>query len=110
MTVAVERRDEELVIRELREDEVPAAVSLVGDSLGQGAIPRTEAFWRWKHEQNPFGRSPTLVAEANGELIGLRAFLRWTWRRGTASRSSSTTSHPCHANRPSQPSKSQRIF
>ena len=85
MTLAVEQRERDLVIRELRDHEVAAAVALVGDSLGEGAVPRTEAFWRWKHEQNPFGRSPTLVAEADGEIIGLRAFLRWTWRLGTTS-------------------------
>jgi len=34
---------------------------------------RDEAFWRWKHFQNPFGPSISLVAvSSSGKIIGLR--------------------------------------
>lgn len=38
--------------------------------------PPSELF-RWKHLENPFGRSCMLVAEAEEGIVGLRAFLRW---------------------------------
>lgn len=67
-------------------------------SLGEGVIPRTDAFWCWKHERNPFGESPVLVAEAEGQLVGLRAFMRWTWWSDggsvSAVRAVDTATHP----------------
>jgi GNAT superfamily N-acetyltransferase len=41
-----------------------------------------EQYWNWKHEMNPFGRSLCLLAEADGQLAGVRAFLRWQWMLG----------------------------
>lgn len=38
--------------------------------------------WNWKHVINPFGPSLCVVAEAGGEIVGVRAFMRWTWRSG----------------------------
>ena len=38
---------------------------------------RDVEYWAWKHEQNPFGRSILLLAEADGRLVGVRAFMRW---------------------------------
>ncbi len=71
---------------------------LMKASLGEGVIPRTDAFWAWKHEINPFGPSPVLVAEADGVLVGLRAFMRWTWWTGDrefhAVRAVDTATHP----------------
>lgn len=34
-------------------------------------------FFRWKHVDGPIGRSISLVAEANGAVIGFEAWLRW---------------------------------
>lgn len=89
-------------IRDARDSEVEAIVELLRLGLGEGAVPRTEAFWRWKHQANPFGESPVLVAEAGGRLIGVRAFLRWTWHLGgegdsaavAAVRAVDTVTHP----------------
>lgn len=71
---------------------------LMKASLGEGVIPRTDAFWAWKHENNPFGPSPVLVAEADGRIVGLRAFMRWTWwtwdRPVSAVRAVDTATHP----------------
>lgn len=42
-------------------------------------VRRNDLFWGWKHEQNPFGPSLVLLGEESGQLVGLRAFLRWNW-------------------------------
>jgi GNAT superfamily N-acetyltransferase len=34
-------------------------------------------FFRWKHMASPFGRSILLVAEQDGEVIGLEGWMRW---------------------------------
>ncbi len=39
-------------------------------------------FYRWKHEQCPFGRSLCFVAEADNELVGFIGFLPWRLRTG----------------------------
>lgn len=87
-------------IREYRADDETAVLALLYQSLGNGrAFARTSAFWRWKHFQNPFGPSLMVVA-ANGEILGLRAFMRWQFRVGartiTAVRAVDTATHPMH--------------
>lgn len=72
----------EISIREMREDDLPGVLELLERGLGPGPVPRTEAYWRWKHLDNPFGRSPCLLAEAGRRIVGLRAFLRWSWVSG----------------------------
>lgn len=73
-------------------------VDLLRASLGETGIPRDRAYWEWKHLHNPFGESPTLVAEADGELVGLRTFMRWEWRAAgrvvRAARAVDTATHP----------------
>jgi len=80
--------------------DLPAIIELLGLCLGEGGIPRTEGWWRWKHEANPFGPSPVLVAEADGRIVGLRAFMRWLWRAGDrvvpAIRAVDTATHPAY--------------
>ena len=46
------------------------------------ASERDAEYWAWKHEQNPFGRSIVLLAEADGRLVGVRAFMRWKLAAG----------------------------
>ena len=41
---------------------------------------RSEEFWRWKHELNPFGSSLVLVAEQENKIIGLRTLMKWRFR------------------------------
>ena len=73
-------------------------IELVRIAIGRGSVPRTEAFWRWKHEHNPFGPSPAMVAEADGRIVSLRIFLRWRWLYGkyayAAVRPVDTATHP----------------
>lgn len=85
-------------IRRGRDGDVQEVVDLLRTCLGEGSVPRNAAFWRWKHEGNPFGPSPVLVATAGGRIVGVRAFLRWSWNSaGTevpAVRAVDTATHP----------------
>ena len=69
-------------------------------TLGESStLKRTAKLWRWKHQESPFGESHRLVAESeSGELIGLRAFLRWEFKyddqKYRAVRAVDTSTHP----------------
>jgi GNAT superfamily N-acetyltransferase len=74
-------------------------LDLLSASLGGGPLGRRPAeFFRWKHLENPFGSSFLLVGEAEGRIVGLRAFLRWRFRAGhrtiRAVRAVDTATHP----------------
>ena len=78
----------------------PGIIELCRASLGWRAGDPNEDFFAWKHDQNPFGRSPAWVAVApDGELVGLRVFLRWDFRLPNgasrrAVRAVDTATHP----------------
>lgn len=83
------------------EDEV---IQLLNTSLGGGpAGARPAGFFRWKHRDNPFGRSLMLIAEADGRIVGLRAFMRWGFVAGDsryrAVRAVDTATHPDYQGR-----------
>jgi len=88
----------EVVLRPSTGADVTQLIQLARTALGEGVIPRTEAFWRWKHEDNPFGASPAMVAEADERIVSMRVFLRWRWRYGErtfeAVRPVDTATHP----------------
>lgn len=85
-------------IRPALPSDKPEMIRLLSQSLGDDVIPQSEAFWNWKHEQNPFGPSYVRLAEEGGELVGLRAFMKWkwTWNDTTfdAIRAVDTATHP----------------
>jgi GNAT superfamily N-acetyltransferase len=88
-----------LAIRPYEDDDEQAVLGLLGTSLGKTVDDRYRAFFRWKHLQNPFGRSFMWVAEADGELAGFRSFLRWRFvdrsgNRVEAVRAVDTATHP----------------
>ncbi|WP_207512463.1 GNAT family N-acetyltransferase [Longitalea luteola] len=87
-------------IRPATPQDKPAMIALLKKSLGEGLIPKSEALWTWKHEQNPFGASFVLLAEENNTIIGLRAFMQWQWKwKGNlykAIRAVDTATHPDH--------------
>jgi hypothetical protein len=89
-----------LIIREASGQDITAIVSLLKLSLGEALMPKSEAYWQWKHWDNPFGKSPVLLAFENNELIGVRAFMRWDWTRNgktvKAVRAVDTATHPRH--------------
>jgi GNAT superfamily N-acetyltransferase len=76
-------------------------LELLGAALGGGpAGRRPPEFFRWKHFENRFGPSLLLVAEADGRVIGLRAFMRWRFQAGEetlqAVRAVDTATHPAY--------------
>jgi N-acetylglutamate synthase-like GNAT family acetyltransferase len=85
-------------IREAAESDIPAIVELLKKSLGESLMPKTEAYWRWKHLLNPFGPSPVLLCVEKGNVVGVRAFMRWEWRNDKqvyrALRAVDTATHP----------------
>ena len=68
--------------REATEEDIPGIIFLLKVSLGEGLIPKSEALWRWKHVDNPFGASPVWLAEEDGKIVGVRAFMRWKYTDG----------------------------
>lgn len=95
---------DEVVVRRARPDELDAVVELCGRALGWTPGEPNEALFRWKHRDSPFGPSPTWVAEEDGRLVAVRAFLRWAFRRpdGTvvqAVRAVDTATDPEHQGR-----------
>ncbi|HXF56077.1 MAG TPA: GNAT family N-acetyltransferase [Actinomycetota bacterium] len=89
------------VVRPYAPEDEGQVIDLLSLSLGPGPTgARTREFFRWKHFHNPFGTSLMLVAELEGTIVGLRAFLRWgfmaagRWVRGL--RAVDTATHPEH--------------
>ena len=66
-------------------DDLAAIIDLMKGSLGEGLIPKSEAYFIWKHEKNPFGRSKILLAKEGGKIVGLRAFMKWQWETQSTS-------------------------
>ncbi|MFL5820040.1 MAG: GNAT family N-acetyltransferase [Solirubrobacteraceae bacterium] len=68
-------------IRPFREEDEAGVLELLTAALGPGPLGhRSPAFFRWKHRIGPFGPSLMRVAEAEGRIVGLRAFMRWRLR------------------------------
>lgn len=90
----------ELTLRRATEQDRPAIIALCRASLGWVDGDPNEAFFAWKHDENPFGTSPAWVAVAeDGALVGLRVFLRWRFRTPqggslSAVRAVDTATHP----------------
>jgi GNAT superfamily N-acetyltransferase len=85
-------------IRLAEEGDIPEIVSLLKLGLGESLLPKSELYWRWKHLDNPFGKSLVLLAIDKGEIVGVRTFMRWKWRMGEriieAVRGVDTVVHP----------------
>lgn len=86
-------------VRPYRDEDEAGVLELLEASLGSGpGGGRTHDFFAWKHLDNPFGRSFMLVAERDGRMAGLRAFMRWTFTTGRrevkAVRAVDTATHP----------------
>lgn len=93
----------ELIVRPARltgaDHELDAIVDLMTVALGDSPT-RSKPFFKWKHLDNPFGRSFVWVAEHDGRLVALRAMMRWDLvsrqRRVRAVRAVDTATHPSH--------------
>ena len=65
-------------VRPYRDDDLPDVLDVLRAALGEPpGLRRTPQLFRWKHIDNPFGRSIMLVAELDGRIAGFRAFMRW---------------------------------
>lgn len=92
-----------MTVRPAVDDDLPGMVALAEAGLGWEADRRHEALFRWKHVDNPFGRSPMWVAVDGGRVVALRAFLRWEFGRDgevvRAVRAVDTVTHPDYRGR-----------
>lgn len=92
--------DSDLTLRRASSSDRPAIISLCRETLGWNSDDPNEAFFRWKHDENPFGESPSWVAETpDGRILGLRVFLQWQFRDAggrhhRAVRAVDTATHP----------------
>ena len=89
-----------LLIRPAIAGDLPRILELYRFTMGGLPKMRSEAYWKWKHLDNPFGASPVMLAWEGDELIGMRVFLRWQFLRGgrvvNAYRAVDTATHPAH--------------
>lgn len=71
-----------LEIRPAGPDDRDAILQLLQRSMGRSDDPRFAELYRWKHDLNAFGPSPTWVATDAGRVIAVRIFMRWEFVRG----------------------------
>lgn len=73
-------------------------LALMRRSLGWLEDEHYQAFFRWKHQANPFGASPGWVATDGDIIAGFRTFMRWRFEKDgeivTAVRAVDTATHP----------------
>lgn len=68
-------KDNDFVYRLAKPTDIEQIVSLFEICLGSEGGAPTVAFWNWKHNQNPGGVSPVILAWDGDKLIGIRAFM-----------------------------------
>jgi GNAT superfamily N-acetyltransferase len=96
--------DRPIEVRVAEPSDRAAVLELLSASLGWSPDDHFDAFFSWKHEHNPFGRSPGWVAVADGGVVGFRTFLRWQHKtpRGDVLRTVravDTATHPSYQGR-----------
>lgn len=87
-------------IREATEKDIPAILDVLRASLGEISSKKTFDVWKFKHLDNPFGKSLVLIALEDKDIIGVRAFMRWQWQFQSkiykGLRAVDTATHPMH--------------
>lgn len=68
---------ERVIVRPVTTDDREQIIRLAADSLGWKGDDRDRAFFRWKHDENPFGTSLAWVAVDGERIVGFRSFMRW---------------------------------
>jgi len=91
-------------VRAYRDEDLSAVLELLRVALGESPLlRRTPELFRWKHIDNPFGRSVILVAEIDETIVGLRAFMRWELDNAgdtvLCGRAVDTATHPAYLRR-----------
>jgi GNAT superfamily N-acetyltransferase len=97
--VRVSEPEGDLLVRRATDADVTAVLALLEDAMGWRADEPNEAFFRWKHHESPFGRSPAWVAvQDTGRIVGFRTFMRWEFETRDAIvravRAVDTATHP----------------
>lgn len=89
-----------LMVRRADDGDVAGIVALAAQALKWVPGEPHEELFRWKHLENPAGRSPMWVAEHDGNLVGVRVMLRWLLEDDEgivcAVRAVDTATHPAH--------------
>ncbi len=67
-------------IAPLESPDLAEALRLIDEVMGPG---HDEEWFRWKHRDNPAGRSLAWVARDDDGLVGVRLIMRWDLARGT---------------------------
>lgn len=91
-------------LRSYEDSDESGVLDLLSVTLGGGPTgERIPELFRWKHLDNPFGRSYMIVAEADGRIVGLRSFMRWRFEAGRSVlrgvRAVDTATHPDYQGR-----------
>lgn len=66
-----------LVIRKATAADLSELIDVCKSALGWSDSDPNEAFFRWKHFENPFGDSPIWLATDADRIVGVRALMRW---------------------------------
>lgn len=79
-------------------------LDLMAASLGWWSDERFDTIFAWKHDHNPFGRSPAWVAVDDHKVVGFRTFMRWEHVAAGGEvirtvRAVDTVTHPSHQGR-----------
>lgn len=64
--------------------ETEEIVQVLKSSLGEGLMPKSVAYFNWKHIQNPFGHSKIILAKVEDRIVGVRVFMKWTFQNRNA--------------------------
>jgi GNAT superfamily N-acetyltransferase len=92
-----------LSVREYVAADEPEVLHLLSASMGWVPDTHHRDYFRWKHQQSPFGASPAWVATDGDRVAGFRTFMRWEFRRDDevvrAVRAVDTATHPDHQGR-----------
>ena len=97
----------DLYILDWTDESIPRLLELSRATLGAGgAVAKTVAFWRWKHCDNPFGRSygVYVMDAAPARVAAMRILLRWQFAAPhgaviRAARAVDTATHPDYQRR-----------
>lgn len=69
---------DDLAVRPFEDPDLEQVLDVLRASLGETPLlRRTAELFRWKHIDNPFGRSIILLAMDGERIAGVRAFMRW---------------------------------
>lgn len=101
---------DELTVRRAEPEEIGAVIAVCGSALAWSEADNNDAFFRWKHLENPFGPSPIWVATepspsgTGDSIVGVRAMMRWELssaggERRTLTRAVDTATLPSHQGR-----------